>query len=421
MWRLVIFVLLILSSAIVVSGQATLTIESCYDLARNNYPAIKQKALIAQSTEFTIANVRTGFLPQLSISAQATYQSDVTQVPVSIPGFSVETLSKDQYKIYGELSQAIYDGGTIKNQKALTETTSKVEDQRIEVELYQIRERVNQLFFGILLLDEQLLQVKLLQKDLQTNISRTEAALRNGVAFKTNLDLLQAEFLKSEQRVIEMNSMRQAYLSMLGSFINQALANNTVLQKPVVLSVEDNPTIARPELTLFNYQNEMLAAQYGLGKTKNMPRVGLFIQAGYGKPALNMLKNEFDTYYLGGVRLNWNLSGFYNSRRDKQMLDINLQKVDAQKETFLFGMNQQTSQQREELVKLQKLIEVDDKIIELRLRIRKTAEVQEENGIITTNDYLRELNAEDQAKQNKALHEIQLLMTAYAYQNTIGN
>ncbi|HCM75220.1 MAG TPA: transporter [Cytophagales bacterium] len=402
-------------------AQEVLTIEQCYESARNNYPLIKQKELIEQSKEFSIANVRSGLLPQISINAQATYQSDVTQVPITAPGFNIEALAKDQYKVYGEVTQSLYDGGTTKGQKTIVETSARVEDQKLEIELYKIKERINQLFFGILLVDEQTKQLELLQKDLERNIARTESAVRNGTAFKMSVDLLQAEYLKAEQRIIETQSMRQAFIVMLGYFINKPLTETTQLEKPIILSIEDQPLLTRPELTLFNYQNEMLGAQYELGKTKTLPRVGLFFQGGYGRPALNQLKNEFDTYYLGGIRLNWSLSGFYNSKRDKQLLDLNMRQVNAQKETFEFNTNLITGQQKQELNKLKKLISVDDKIIELRTSIKQTAEMQQENGVITTNDYLRELNAEDQAKQNRLLHEMQLLMALYAYQNTIGN
>lgn len=397
-----------------------LTIESCYEQARNNYPLIKTKALIEQSKEYSIANIQSGFLPQVSLNAQATYQSAVTQVPLRVPGFEIETLSKDQYKIYGEVSQTVYDGGTIKNQKQLTESSSRIEDQKLEVELYQVRERINQLFFGILLVEEQTDQVKLLQKDLQRNINHIESAIRNGTAFKTSLDILHAEYLKAEQRVIEMNAARHAYLSMLGLFINQSLPESTTLVKPQVLAIANEPEIVRPELTLLNYQNDLYKSQYQLGKTKNLPRVGLFLQAGYGRPALNMLLNDFDTYYIGGVRLNWTLGGLYNSKRDKELFTLNTQRIEVQRENFLFNTSLVTNQQQQELDKLRKLIDVDDQIIALRERIAKTAEVQQENGVITTNDYLRELNAEDQAKQSKLLHEMQLLMAMYAYQNTIG-
>ncbi|MEQ8362099.1 MAG: TolC family protein [Cyclobacteriaceae bacterium] len=414
-------ILLFWIAPLLAQAQNPLTIEMCHELARNNYPLIQQKQLIEQSTEFSIANIRSGQLPQISINAQATYQSDVTQVPIAAPGFDIEPLSKDQYKIYGEVSQSLYDGGAIKGQKSLTENKARVDDQQLEIELYKIKERINQLYFGILLVDEQTAQIVLLQKDLDRSIHRAESAVKNGTAFKMSIELLQAENLKATQRMIEAQSMRQAYITMLGYFINQSLDENTELSRPTVLTFDDQPVLTRPELTLFNYQQELLGAQYELRKSKTLPRVGLFLQGGYGKPALNQLKNEFDTYYLGGIRLNWSLSGFYNSKRDKQLRDLNLQQVNAQKEVFEFNTTLLTTQQKQELNKLNKLIEVDNKIIELRTSIKTTAEAQQENGVITTNDYLRELNAEDQAKQNRLLHEMQLLMALYAYQNTIGN
>ncbi len=419
MWKSFIYLIVLLPGILLAQNQ--LTIEQCYELARNNYPLIKQKELIEQSEEFSVANVSSGYLPQISINAQATYQSDVTSVPVSIPGFTIETLSKDQYKVYGEMNQTLYDGGAIKNQKAIAENNARVEDQKLEIDLYKIKERINQIYFGVLLVDEQQKQINLLKKDLETNIARAQSALRNGTAFRMTVDLLQAEFLKVTQRTIEAQAMRRAYLDMLGYFINQELNESTQLTKPIVLSFEEQPQLNRPELNLFNVQSEMLGAQYQLARTKTKPRVGFFLQGGYGKPALNQLRNEFDTYYLGGLRLNWSLSGFYNSRRDKQLFDINLQHVNAQKETFEFNTRLITTQHKQELTKLLQLIEVDDQIIELRARIRKTAEVQQENGVITTNDYLRELNAEDQARQNRLLHEMHMLMALYAYQNTIGN
>ncbi len=402
-------------------AQEPLTIEVCYEIARSNYPSIRQKELIAKSLDYTIANVRAGLLPQFSINAQATYQSEVTKVSSSVPGVDIEPLSKNQYRVFGEVTQFIYDGGANHSQSKISEAFSKVDDQKLEIELYQIRERINQLFFGILLVDRQMAQVNILQKDLTASISRTETAVRNGTAFRMSVDLLQAEFLKAEQRVIEFQSLRQAYLVMLGHFINQVLPPNTQLVKPDVAVSVTGQNINRPELSLFSYQQEQFSAQYALSKTHPRPHVGFFIQGGYGRPALNQLKNEFNGYYLGGVRLIWPLAGLYNTKRDKQLLDINMQRINAQRETFLFTTTQQGSQQKEELNKLHKLIEVDNQIITIRIRITETARVQQENGIITTSDYLRELNAEDQAKQNKLLHDMQLIMAMYAYQHTMGN
>ena len=394
-----------------------LTLEQCYDLARKNYPLIRQKELLVRSLEYTIANANTAYLPQVSIYGQATYQSDVTRIPGPSP---FEPLSKDQYKVYAELTQTIYDGGTTKGQTSVQQANTLVEQQKAEVELYKVKDRINQLFFGILLTEAQLNQITLLHDDLANSLMKMESAIKNGTAFRTNADILQAEIFKADQRTIEMKAARKGYLEMLSQFINMPLAEDTKLEKPVLLSVETNE-VKRPELQLFKFQQELLQAQYQATQTRNMPRLGFFVQGGYGRPGLNVLKNQFDTYYLGGLRLSWALSGFYNSRRDRELLDVNHQLVGTQTDLFLFNTNLALRQQNQEVTKLRDLIVVDSKIIDLRTRIKTTAKAQHENGVISTNDLLREINAEDTARQNLLLHEIQLMLAQYNYQSTTGN
>jgi outer membrane protein TolC len=396
-----------------------LSIEECYDKARINYPLIKQKELVARSKEFTIENVKSGFLPQISLMGQASYQSEVTRLPG--PAVLVEPLSKDQYKVYVDVNQAIYDGGVVKKNSALQETASMVEDQKIEVELYKIKERITQIYFGTLLINEQLAQIDLVKKDIESSLLKMESAIRNGTAFRTNADILQAELFKTDQRAVELKSARKTYLDMLGMFIQQSLDEKTNLQKPQSLVIQREPEISRPEISLYNYQSQLYAAQQQVTNTRVVPRVSLFAQGGYGRPGLNMLLNEFDTYYLGGIRFSWNLGGYYNASRDKQILDLNLQSLNKQKETFLFNTKLSWQQQNNELDKLSELIQIDEKLIELRVRIKQTAKSQLDNGVITANDYIRELNAEDQAKQNLSVHQIQLLMTQYLQQVTTGN
>ncbi len=418
--QLIVFLSLILSAGLLAQS---LTIDQCYELAKKNYPLIRQKELLIKSMEFTIANAQSGYLPQVAIYAQATYQSDVTRVPLNgIPGIpTIEPLSKDQYKVYGELNQTIYDGGAIKNQSAIQSANTLVEQQKVEVELYKIRERINQIYFGVLLMDAQLAQVKLLKEDLKTSLSKAESSIRNGTAFKTNADILQAEILKTDQRAIEMKAARKGYLDMLGYFINQNLGETAVLERPLDVSFEKTASIKRPELTLYQFQSDLLGAQYKSGTTRNVPKLGFFVQGGYGKPGLNVLNNQFSTYYLGGFRMNWSLSGFYNSKRDKQLLDVNTQFVNSQKDVFVFNTNLTLKQQSQEVDKLQDLIAVDNQIIELRTRITNTSKSQHENGVISTSDFLRELNAEDTAKQNLLLHQVQLMLAQYNYQTTSGN
>jgi outer membrane protein TolC len=416
---------LILSCALILTGVGAmaqqLTLDECYEKARQNFPLIKQKGLLVSTRDFTVANARSGYLPQVAIYGTATYQSDVTKISIDVPGFpAIKPLAKDQYKVYAEVNQSLYDGGTIKRQNAISETNAIVEDQKIEVELYKIKERINQIYFGTLLLDEQLAQVDLVRKDLASSLQKIESSIRNGTAFKTSADILQAELLKTEQRAIELKAGKNAYLSMLGIFVGQELSESTTLQRPTDVQAADDPTIARPEMTLYNYQSQLFAAQQQLNNTKVLPRFGFFVQGGYGRPGLNVLKNEFSPYYIGGLRLSWNLSGLYNTKRDKQQLDINLEGIDVQRQAFLFNTKLTMRQQHSDIAKLNDLIKVDQQIIELRERIKTTAKAQLDNGVITANDYLRELNAEDQARQNLSLHQIQLLMTEYNYLATTG-
>lgn len=397
----------------------SLTIETCYTLAAENYPLVKQRELLTKSNEYTLQNLSKGYLPQLTLAGQATYQSEVTQVPISVPGMNVPVLSKDQYKFYGEVTQTLFDGGVIKQQKLTQQSNLQVEQQKLEVELYKIRERINQLFFGILLVDEQIRQTELLKQDIALGLKKTEAAIANGTAFRSSADVLKAELLNADQRTTELKAARIAYAEMLGLFINRQLDAGTALEKPKALVV--SPEINRPEITLYDSQNKTIDAQYKMLTARNLPRLNLFFQAGYGRPALNMLSNDFEAYYIGGVRLNWSLSGLYTLKKDKSLLDLNRQTIAVQKETFLFNTHYTLRQQSAEVNKYSELLTSDNDIIALRTRVKQTASAQLENGVITSNDYLREVNAEDKARQNKIVHEIQMLMAQYAQQTTTGN
>ena len=396
----------------------SLTIEECYTLAEQNYPLVRQRDLIEKSKGYSIENVLSGNLPQIAINGQATYQSDVTAVPVRIPGQEIEPLSKDQYKLYTEVTQTIYDGGVIRQQKEIENINAAVESGQLEVELYKIRERINQLFFGLLLTDEQIEQTRLLKSDIELGLKRTEAAVANGTALKSNLNQLKAELLKVEQRNVELSAHRNAYLQMLGRFINRSLTGDIQLGKPESRPIPSEVT--RPELRLFDMQMSAITARANLTTARNRPKVSLFVQGGVGRPALNMLSNDLEGYYLGGVRLHWPLSTFYNRSRDRALAELDQQSVHLQKEAFLFNTGLASNQIAADVSKYASLLSTDDEIIALRDDIKKTAAVQLEHGAITTTDYLREVNAEDQARLSKIVHEIQWLMAQYALETING-
>lgn len=420
MKRLII-ITIILSSVGFIKAQSTITLDECYAKSRENYPLILQKEYIAKSKEFNVSNVWNGYFPQITINAQATYQSDVTSLPITIPGMSIDKLTKDQYKVVADVTQTIYDGGIMSSQSGLQSSLADIDDQKIEVELIKVKERVNQIYFGILLLDAQLTQINFVKNDLNASLAKLIAALENGTAMKSDVEIIKAELLKTDQKEIELTSSRKAYLDMLGLLINQQLNEKTKLVQPVSNKVTSEAEINRPELKLFSAQQNLIENQDGLSISKILPKASLFFQGGYGKPTLNMLVNEFDWFYIAGARFTWPISNLYNYGNESEINEINKNIIETQKQSFLLNTSIAIKQQLEELDKLKQLINVDKEIIALRTSVKESAKAKLDNGVITSNDFIRELNAEDSAIQNLAIHQIQLLLAEYNYNITIGN
>ena len=419
MKKQLLFILLLLPLLTMAQQLTSLSLSKAYQLSEQNYPLIKQRELLKQTAAINIDNLSKGFLPQFSVSGQASYQSDVTQVNIPIPGIKITPPSKDQYKLVADVNQLVFDGGLIKEQKNIQQLNEAAEQQKVEVELYKLKERINQLFLGVLYLDEQLHQNTLIQQDLNIGIKKTEALVNNGVAFRSNLNVLKAELLKAEQRAIEIRASRKGYTEVLGLFINQPLADTVVLEKPETSMTVTND-IQRPELKLYSTQEKLLAGQYKIIDARNKPKASLFAQGGYGRPGLNFLNNEFALFYTTGVRLNWSFGGWYTQKKEKQLIDINTKFIGIQKETFLLNTNTALMQQNAEINKLQQLLAKDNEIIALRISIKEAAVAQLENGVITASDYWREVNAEDQAIQSKISHNVQLLQAQINYQTISG-
>jgi len=416
-----LFITLILLSSEFITPQAQLTLEDCYEKARTNYPLIKQKDYIEKTKDYSVSNVWNGYFPQITFNGQATYQSDVTQVPAPLPGIVIQRLSLDQYKFVADVTQTIYDGGIMSSQAGIQESVSEIDNQKIEIELLKLKERVNQIYLGVLLIDAQLTQLDLVKDDLNASISKLDAAYLNGTATKSDVDVLRAEFLKTELRKIELSSSRISYINMLALLINENLNESTTLLTPSQINFLPTVEIIRPELKLYLAQKYLVENQNGLTVSKIIPKANLFFQGGYGKPGLNMFINDFDWYYITGIRFSWSLSNLYSYGNESEINQLNLQSIDAQTETFLLNTKITTNQQLQEIDKLNKMIEVDKSIIELRTSVKIAAKSKLENGVITSNDYIRELNGEDTAKQNLEIHKIQLLLAQYNYRITTGN
>ena len=402
-----------------INAQETITLEQCYQWSRENYPLIKKQELIKKAEQYTTENALKGWLPQVNITAQATYQNDVTQFPMKLPNVNVEPLSKDQYKVFADVSQTIYDGGNIRNQKNLAKIQSEVQTIQTEVELDKLKERINQLYFGILQTNKQWTQLQFTKLDIKEGIKKAEAQLKNGVIFRSNLDVLKAELVKIEQKEIELQAIKQNFVQMLSYFIKKNIDENTQLETPEKILLTKNNN--RSELKLFDVQKQLLETQRKIINTKNTPKLGAFFQGGYGKPGFNMLKNEFDLFYIGGIRLNIPISGFYTQKNDLALLENQSQDIEIQRENFLFNQNFIEIQQRNDLEKIQNLIDKDNELIELRKNIKTASLAQLENGVINTNDYLREVTAEEQAILTKITHEIQYLLTQYNLKAQLNN
>ena len=404
------------------SQAPALTIEECYTLARQNYPLIKQYDLISRSSRYSVENAGKLYLPQLTVSGQATYQSETInfgEVIPPMPGVTFPSLSKDQYKIQAEISQQIYDGGVSKLQKESSRANEAIQQQQLEVNLYAIRDRITQLYFGILLMDAQLEQNRLRKADLQSATDKAQAALNNGVAYRSNVDELKAEIMNTDMAATEFSANRKAYMKMLEAFIHQPLNDSTSLAWPAPVAPQQG--IHRPEITYYDIQKKAFDVQEKQLQSGYLPKLSAFFQGAYGRPTLNIVDNKFGTWWMGGVRLNWSLGSLYSLKNNRQLLDINRQNLDVNKETFLFNTGMSLQQQNQDIDKFATLIEQDDNAITLRSSVKKSAQAQLDNGVITVHEYISQLNAENLAKQSRILHSIQLLQAQYNYKNTSGN
>lgn len=398
-------------------GQAQITIEECYRKAQENYPLIKQYDLIEKTKEYNLANASRGYLPQVMLSAKATYQSDVTKMPfdlaqLGMQGIKIPTLSKDQYGVTLEINQTIWDGGEISSQRAIARTGSAVEEKKVEVNIYSINDRVNRIYFGILLTDARIEQNRLLKKELQRNYDRVYSCMLGGIANSSDLDAVRVDQLKAEQNEAALLCTKQAYVEMLSQLIGEEIDATAEFVKPSIMRPSTD-AINRPELELYDMQVKNFEAENRRVSSALYPRFGLFITGGYGRPGLDMLKNEFSPYYLAGVRMSWNIGSFYTEKNRRRVIQNNIQSVEAQRETFLFNTRLDIAMKDKSIEKYVEQLKYDDEIIRLKTSIREASEKKMENGTLSGTDLMRDVNAEQMAIQDKILHEMELLSAIY--------
>lgn len=404
-----------------VSGRETVTLAQCYAWARANYPQIRRFGLIAETEQYNLSNAAKGWIPQLALNAKATYQSDVTQLPFNgeqiatlIPGFSIPTLSKDQYQVVAEVNQTLWDGGVIRASRERSRAEAEVDRRNLENDLYTLRDRVNQLYFGCLLQDALLSQNVLLQQDWQVNLERIDAMIAGGVANESDRESIEVELLNTRQQEIELKAARTAYFTMLEALVGQSLSEAR-LATPSWEGGLLPTTVARPELQAFDAQLNLTTMHDRLLTAGIRPRLGAFVQGGYGRPGLNMLENSFQPFYVAGIRLNWNLGKLYTLKNDRRKISAQSRAIEVGRETFLFNTRLDMLRQQTEIRKYTDLIRGDEAIVDLRVSIRKAAEVKLENGTISVTDLIREIHAEDLAREAVATRRIRQLLAVYNY------
>ena len=414
-------------SMLALPAVAQLTLDECQQLARENYPLLQKYDLIKQTAAYSIENINKGYLPQLSLSGQASYQSETTALPDALKSMLANSgykgMEKDQYRIALELNQILWDGGNIKAQKKVASANEKMQAAQTDVAMYDVRNRVNELFFGILLLEEKLQLNTELQTLLQNSFRKLETQNAHGTAMKSDVNVIKAELLRTKQDRIALQSMRKSYLQMLAIFIGKEAESIDNLQKPVA-AMPSVPKNQRPELLLYATQMQQTQAQNDLLKAALYPKLSFFAQGFYGYPYYDMFDSMFNhNLKLGGivgVKLSWNIGKLYTFKNEKRQLQLAQKQIKTSQEVFLFNNSLQAAQETEAVHQYREMMKADAEIIQLLTAVRQAAEAQLEHGVIDVNDLLREITKENQARINHSAHEIEMLKSIYELRNTIN-
>ncbi len=398
-------------------AQNTLTLEECYQQTAAHYPLMKQSELIRTKNALEVKSINKTNLPTIQLNAQATYQSDVTQVPIEVPGFSVDPPNNDQYKATLDVNQVIYNGGKTSARANIKQAENNTQEQQIEVSLYQLKQEVNAYYFTILQVQEQMALLASKSDVLAKHINELQSGIANGAVLPASDQILKAEQLKIKQQITGLKYQKRQYINQLSALTGDTLANDVELQIPVNQIASNG---IRPELKYYDLQQQQLERSKTLiGKT-NAPNIYAFAQGGYGNPGLNMLDNTFQPYYIVGVKLNWTVFDWNQSKTDRQALQVAQEMVENQKETFTFNTNRKLDELQQEMDKNSEIIATDNEIITLREKVLTASESQFKNGVITASDYIQELSNLFEAKTNKKTHEIQLAYAQANYNITQG-
>lgn len=401
-------------------AQEPVTLEQCQQWARENHPVLRQSELYRQILDLKNASNATAYLPQVTLNGQASYQSDVTKIGISIPNMNIPTVDKDQYKLYLDLRQSIWDGGLSRARQLINEKENAGNQQQVEVELYQIKENVNRFFFTSFLIQENIEILSQKTATLSERRKMMESAVKNGMMLSSELDQLLADLITTDQMILELKSNHETVISALAIMTGKSVEDLQSLELTEETTSIDQP-LERPEMDLFTRQKEAMDANAEILKKQRNPKVFGFGQAGYGKPGLNMLNNEFDSYYIVGLGFNWNVLDWKNTSRQRQVLKLQQEIVQTRQENFVRSIDVATDQQNKQIIQLSEFLKTDEQLIQVRERITKTSASKLENGAITTADYIQDLNAETTARLTLETHRIQLKEARVKMANIKGN
>ena len=426
MWKLYIILALSLLTGIPLSAQVTL--EECVKLAQDNYPLIRKYDLLEQTKDVNLSDIHKSWLPQINVYGQGTVQNETPSFPKSLTelisqtGTSISGLNEWQYKIGVDLSQNIWDGGASKSQRRMERAEDTERKAALDVQLYAIRQRVEGLYFGILLIEEQAEQTRAMHSLLQSNLDKLQAMLDNGTALQSDVDMVEAQCLGTAQQLTQAESTAKSYRKVLEIFTGKSIAGQELVRPDATLPQDLLPD--RPELRHFEAQLQANEARNAGITAGLMPRIGLFAQAYYGYPGLDyfesMMNRDLSFNLLAGVKVSWNIGAFYHKKNDRQKLRLSSDHIAVERDVFLFNTSMQTRSQLDRIVELKAVMAKDDRIVELRQNVRMAAESQLDNGVIDATALLTKLTDEKQARLNASYHEIQLLQSIYQLKYTLN-
>lgn len=418
-----------------VSESQPYTIEKCYDMVRENYPLVERCKLIELTEEYTLKNAYMNYFPQISFTGSASYQtdalafpSDISKIPLEWLGIKLPTFSKDQYLLALELSQVIWDGGMIAADRANIRAKAEVDKAEHEINIYSLKNKINDLYFGVLYLNEQIRQLAIVQEDLDREHTRIANCIANGVASPADLDVLEVERITQKQNTINLQSLRESYLKMLSLFIGEKIDSDMLVfpftedtDMEMVLNELIVSDIFRPELNLYKAQKKEINTQLDYWTAGGLPNISLFIKGGYGRPGLNMLDDSFAPFAVGGIRLVWNISKLYSLGYGKKIVNYSKAQIDVAERTFRFNTEIEADGKIAEIRRFMSALEDDDRIVELREKLRKSVEAEVENGTKNASDLLDEMNRETLAKKQRTMHEIELMKSVYELKTIKNN